>query len=162
MYRFIPKPLLRAGQQLAGTAPAAWYFVNVAPHIDRVLLRASGGRLNSTLVMPTLLLTTTGAKSGRPRSTPLIYFRDGERYVILGSNGGNPKHPAWYHNLRANPQVQVEAEGKPMTCRAEEAEGEERERLWQIATDFYAGFVAYQRRAGERRIPIILLSTSER
>ena len=85
---------------------------------------------------PVLLLTTTGAQSGQPRLAPLVYTRDGDQYVILGSKGGAPTHPAWYHNLLANPVVTVEVGGKTFTARARVTEGAERERLIALNPQF--------------------------
>jgi deazaflavin-dependent oxidoreductase (nitroreductase family) len=85
---------------------------------------------------PVLLLTTTGAQSGQPRLAPLVYTRDGDRYVIMASKGGAPTHPAWYHNLLANPVVTVEVGGKTFTARARVTEGAERERLIALNPQF--------------------------
>jgi deazaflavin-dependent oxidoreductase (nitroreductase family) len=131
---------------------------HIARPIDRALLPLTKGRLTfSRLFYPTLLLTTTGARSGQPRSTPLIYFRDGTAMVLVASNYGEPRHPAWYHNLRATPRALVTADGATAPYLAREAEGAEREELWRKALAFYGGYEAYSRRAGGRRIPIMVL-----
>ncbi len=143
---------------LLAAAPGRALIRHVALPIDRVLLPLTRGRLTiSRLLYPTLLLTTTGARSGRPRDTPLIYLRDGERIVLLASNFGEPRHPAWYHNLRATPRALVTAGGATAPYLAREAEGAEREELWRRALAFYGGYAAYSRRAGGRRIPIMVL-----
>jgi deazaflavin-dependent oxidoreductase (nitroreductase family) len=130
----------------------------IAQPIDRALLPLTKGRLTiSRLLYPTLLLTTTGARSGQPRATPLIYFRDGGRIVLMASNFGEARHPAWYHNLRATPRALVTADGATAPYLAREAEGAEREELWRKALAFYGGYEAYSRRAGGRRIPIMVL-----
>ena len=105
---------------------------------------------------PVLLLTTTGAKSGQPRLAPLVYTRDGDQYVILGSKGGAPTHPAWYHNLLANPVVTVEVDGETFTARARVTEGEERKRLFEQHATTNPGFRDYQQRTS-RVIPVVVL-----
>lgn len=130
----------------------------VAQPLDRLLLPLTRGRLTfSRIFYPTLLLTTTGARSGLPRDTPLIFFRDGGRIVLVASNYGGERHPAWYHNLRAHPRAVVTLGGRTAPHLAREAAGPERDELWRKAVAFYGGYAAYQRRAGPRRIPIMLL-----
>jgi len=107
-----------------------------------------------------LLLTTTGARSGVKRTTPLMYHRDGERYVVVASKAGAPDNPAWYHNLKAQPMASVEvatASGtETFQVRADEVRGEERERIWAERVAIAPGFQEYQRRTS-RRIPVIVL-----
>ena len=107
-----------------------------------------------------ILLTTVGARSGEERISPLMYHRDGERYVVVASKGGAPDNPAWYHNLKANPVAKVEVGAKNGTetfeVRAREAEGEERERLFADRVAIAPGFGEYQRKTS-RRIPIMIL-----
>ena len=105
---------------------------------------------------PTLLLEHEGAKSGKLRTTPVFYVRDGDDLVIVASKGGYASHPAWLHNLRAHPEttVQVGAERRPV--RAREATPSERKRLWPMALDVYASYADYQARAG-REIPLVVL-----
>ncbi|MEW6143656.1 MAG: nitroreductase family deazaflavin-dependent oxidoreductase [Thermodesulfobacteriota bacterium] len=144
------------------TRAGAWTMINVASHIDRWLIRASGGRLNMTFAWPCLLLTTKGAKTGRPRTMPLLYFRDGDNIVIIASKGGNLRHPAWYLNLRANPEVEIFVDGKSGRYIARDAIGEERERLWNKTLGVYSGYEKYQRRAGGREIPVVVLEPQYR
>jgi deazaflavin-dependent oxidoreductase (nitroreductase family) len=107
-----------------------------------------------------VLLTTTGARSGRKRTTPLMYHPDGERYVVVASKAGAPDNPAWYHNLKAHPAARVEvatASGtETFDVRAYEVEGEERERMWAERVAIAPGFQAYQRNTS-RRIPVMVL-----
>jgi deazaflavin-dependent oxidoreductase (nitroreductase family) len=139
--------------------PVTWFLVNVGNKIDPYLMRVSGGRLKSTFNAPTVLLTHTGAKSGKKRRTPLAYFTDGEDDVVLiASRGGHRNHPSWYFNLIANPEVELWTKGGGGRYRAREAKGKQRERLWELATGFYPGFARYQERAGDRRIPVIVCS----
>ena len=105
---------------------------------------------------PVLLLTTTGARSGQPRLAPLVYSRDGDHYVILGSKGGAPTHPAWYHNLVAHPLVTVEVGGETFIGAGAGHGGTERERLWEQHATLNPGFRDYQQRTS-RVIPVIVL-----
>ncbi|GAB4441073.1 MAG: nitroreductase/quinone reductase family protein [Chloroflexi bacterium OHK40] len=140
------------------SAPGRAFIRYVAQPADRLLLPLTRGRFTlSRLVYPTLLLTTIGAKSGRPRATPLIYFRDGPRIVLVASNYGGARHPAWYHNLRTTPRATVTLEGATRPYLAHEASGAERAELWRKAVAFYGGYATYQRCAGPRQIPIMVL-----
>jgi len=107
-----------------------------------------------------ILLTTRGARSGKERITPVMFHRDGERYVVIASKGGAPDHPAWYRNLKANPLARVEVGAGTGTetfeVRASEAEGEERDRLYAERVAIAPGFGAYQRQTS-RQIPVMLL-----
>jgi deazaflavin-dependent oxidoreductase (nitroreductase family) len=105
---------------------------------------------------PILLLTTTGAKSGRPHTTPLMYVNDGGRPVVFASAGGSPKNPAWYHNLLAHPEVGVEMGEESFGAVAVVAEGAERERLWELAVDSNPPLGAYPEKL-DRLIPLITL-----
>jgi deazaflavin-dependent oxidoreductase (nitroreductase family) len=138
--------------------PVTWFLVNVGNRIDPYLMKASGGRLKTTVNAPTVLLTHTGGKSGKKRTTPLAYFTDGDDVVLIASRGGHRHHPAWYHNVVANPEVELWSKGGGGRYRAKEATGKQRERLWALATAFYPGFDRYQERAGDRRIPVIVCS----
>jgi deazaflavin-dependent oxidoreductase (nitroreductase family) len=141
--------------------PVTWFLVNVGNKIDPYLMRATGGRLKTTVNAPTVLLTHTGAKSGKKRTTPLAYFTDGDDAVLIASRGGHRDHPAWYHNVVANPEVELWTKGGGGRYRAREAKGKERERLWALATGFYPGFARYQERARDRRIPVIVCSPQD-
>jgi deazaflavin-dependent oxidoreductase (nitroreductase family) len=105
-----------------------------------------------------LLLDHVGAKSGQKRTTPLVYVRDGENLVLVASKGGNPKNPAWFHNLRANPETTVQVGSERRAVRARVAERDERERLWPKAVDTYSGYRGYQERT-EREIPLVILES---
>jgi deazaflavin-dependent oxidoreductase (nitroreductase family) len=147
----------RQAERFASTRAGGWFFVNVANRVDRALLRLSRGRLSLAVGEPVLLLTTRGARTGARRSTPLLYGADGDRLVLVASKAGSPQHPAWYRNLKANPEVEVVASGRGGRYRAREAEGEERERLWAQAVEQYRGYDVYQGRTGGRRIPVVVL-----
>ncbi len=105
---------------------------------------------------PLLLLTATGARSGQRRTTPLIYTPDGNRYVIVASKGGAPENPGWYHNLRANPIVEVEVGSERFMARATEADPADRRRLYDQQIAVLPGFAEYEKRT-ERVIPVLLL-----
>jgi deazaflavin-dependent oxidoreductase (nitroreductase family) len=148
----------RAGERVVQSRPGAWFAINVSNPLDRRLLRWTRGRVGMYLGQPVGLLETVGAKSGQPRTTPLLYLQDGERVVITASSGGAPRHPAWFHNLRANPDVRFsDRRGRRRAYRARVAEGAERERLWEEVNDLYAGYETYQGRTGGRRIPVVVL-----
>jgi deazaflavin-dependent oxidoreductase (nitroreductase family) len=144
-------------ESFAKSRAGGWYFVNVAMRVDRVLLPATGGRISSAPGQTICLLETVGAKSGQTRQTPLLYIPHGERMILIGSKAGAPRHPGWIHNLRANPRVRILAPKRTGDYNAREAEGQERERLWAKAVDYYPGYATYAERAGERRIPVVVL-----
>ncbi len=105
---------------------------------------------------PSLLLDHVGAKSGTKRTSPLVYGVDGANYVLVASKGGYPKHPAWFHNLRANPDTTIQVGSSKRDVHARVAEGEERERLWKLMVGVYGGYESYRRRT-EREIPLVVL-----
>ena len=106
--------------------------------------------------VPLLLLTTTGAKTGRKHTTPLVYLKDGNRIVVFGSKGGAPTHPAWYHNLVANPNVTVELPGETFEARALPVVGSERDRIFSAQKELMPGFAEYEAKT-DREIPVIVL-----
>jgi deazaflavin-dependent oxidoreductase (nitroreductase family) len=106
--------------------------------------------------VPTLLLTTTGRKSGRSLTLPLIFGRSGADYVVIASKGGAPNHPSWYLNLEANPEVQLQVKADQFKARAHTANGAERAKLWQIMTQIYAPYDDYQKKT-EREIPVVVI-----
>lgn len=103
-----------------------------------------------------LLLTTTGRKSGEPRTTPLIYAQDGDRYLVVASKGGAPEHPGWYRNLSKTPEVELQVRDEVFRARARTAEGEERERLWRKANEVWPHYDEYAQKT-EREIPVVVL-----
>jgi deazaflavin-dependent oxidoreductase (nitroreductase family) len=135
----------------------AWYGVNVAGRIDPHLMRLTKGRLSLTFGQPVLLLYTVGAKTGRPRTNPVFFIRDGDDYVIAATKGGAAEHPSWYHNLRAAGEVDVEVLGERERRTVRESEGDERRRLWSRLLTLYEGYETYDERT-ERTIPVIVLS----
>jgi deazaflavin-dependent oxidoreductase (nitroreductase family) len=105
---------------------------------------------------PTLVLTTTGRRSGVDRSSAMIYAQDGDRCIVIASQGGAPTHPNWYHNLVAQPAVTVQVRGDRFRALARTAEGEERTRLWALANTVWPRFDDYQTRT-DRVIPVVVL-----
>ncbi|MCP5066537.1 MAG: nitroreductase family deazaflavin-dependent oxidoreductase [bacterium] len=108
-------------------------------------------------VLTTLLLTTRGRKSGEPRSLPLVYQQVNRCFVVVASKKGAPAHPAWYLNLQARPECEIQVGNEHYRVRARDAEGEERERLWSVVTAAYPPYDEYQAAAGKRRIPVVVL-----
>jgi deazaflavin-dependent oxidoreductase (nitroreductase family) len=145
--------------KMLASKAGSWYFLHVANPIDKRLVPATNGRLSSAPGQQVCVVETRGAKSGQVRRIPLQYATDGDDLVLIASAGGAAKHPAWYHNLKAHPDVQVWAnKGRSGRYLAHVAEGEERERKWRRAVELYPGYETYQVRAGAREIPVIALS----
>jgi len=120
--------------------------------------RANEGRLGGSFEgVPLLLLHHTGARSGEQRVNPLSYQRDDSRYVVFASRGGAPRNPAWYHNLKTNPNATIEVGTDTIEVRASEAGGEERERLYRTQAERIPQFAEYERRT-ERTIPVMVLT----
>jgi deazaflavin-dependent oxidoreductase (nitroreductase family) len=141
-------------------ADRVWPLTRRLMGLHTLAYRATGGRIGHRLPgVPgqMLLLDHVGAKSGERRTSPLLYFRDGENVVIVASKGGFPKHPAWFHNLKANPDTtaQIGSERRPVHARI--ATPEERERLWPKAVETYRGYAGYQSRSRGREIPLVIL-----
>jgi len=125
--------------------------------LHTVLYRATGGRLGRRLVSnDILLLTTTGRRSGRPHTVPLLYLRRDDDYVVIASWGGRDQHPEWYRNLRADPDATVQVLGRRHQVVAETAPPEIRAELWPRVLDAYDGYQVYQSRT-DREIPVVLL-----
>ena len=144
-------------QRFARTPLGGFLFVTAFPAIDKRTMPLTKGRLRIGARQPVLLLHARGAKSGQERVTPLLYTPRGEDFVVVASKAGAPHNPAWYHNLKANPDAKVEVDGALLPVRAHEAEGGEREELWRLVNDNYNGYTTYQQRAGNRRIPVLVL-----
>jgi deazaflavin-dependent oxidoreductase (nitroreductase family) len=148
----------RAMESFARSPVGTWYLKRIAPRIDPSLLRLTGGRVSSLYPKPVMLLTTTGAKSGQPRSLPLGYVTDGDRLILIASSYGSTSHPAWYRNVVANPKVEVLAGKRSGSYVASEiTDPDEREQAWTLVLDLYAGYADYEDRAGDRMIPLIKL-----
>jgi deazaflavin-dependent oxidoreductase (nitroreductase family) len=107
--------------------------------------------------VPTLLLTTTGRRSGLPRTIAIIFGRDGDDYLLVASKGGAPSHPNWYLNLAANPEAEIQVRGERLRVRARTASEDEKPRLWQIMAELWPNYDVYQTRT-ERVIPVVVLT----
>jgi deazaflavin-dependent oxidoreductase (nitroreductase family) len=149
--------LYRIYVRLVGTRMGMWLSPNVVWKIDPYLMRVTRGRLGMGLLLPTALLETRGARTGRPRHNGVIYFHDGERVTIIASKLGLPEHPSWFYNARANHDVLLG--GQPF--RAEIIDDEaSRTRLWELADRVFPPYAAYRERAARvgRTIPILQLT----
>jgi deazaflavin-dependent oxidoreductase (nitroreductase family) len=143
----------------ARTRTGKWYIKHIAPHVDPPLLTFTGGRVSSIYPIPTMLLTTIGARSGQRRTHPVVYLVDDTGLIIVGSNFGSTRQPAWYHNLRANPKVDVLASGHTGSYMASEiTEPDARDRAWALAVEMAEVWSDYEASAGDRTIPLIRLA----
>lgn len=153
-------PVQRVLRRFAGSGPGSWLFARVLHRIDRPVYRLTGGKQTfASLVsgIPVVILTTTGARSGRPRTVPVLGLPAQDGLVVIASNFGQDRHPAWYHNLRADPQGSVVVDGQTRAVRAVEVQGEQRARIWQEGLRVYPGWSQYERRAAHRRIAVFVL-----
>jgi F420H(2)-dependent quinone reductase len=126
------------------------------PHVE--LYRLTHGLIGHRVpfVPPMLLLDHVGARSGKRRTSPLAYVRDGDDYVVIASKGGHPRNPGWFHNLRAHPDTTIQVGSSRREVHARVATPEERERLWPRAVEAWGPYESYQRRT-ERQIPLVIL-----
>ncbi|MEH1054019.1 nitroreductase family deazaflavin-dependent oxidoreductase [Micromonospora sp. CPCC 206171] len=124
---------------------------------DRVVGRLTRGRVVALGLIPSLVITTTGRRSGQPRSNPLLYVPDGDAYVVIGSNWGQQHQPGWAMNLLAEPNAEVDVKGRRFAVRAEVATGAERDRLWSLLVTEWPAYRTYVERAGGREIRIFRL-----
>ncbi|MGH7963960.1 MAG: nitroreductase family deazaflavin-dependent oxidoreductase [Candidatus Binatia bacterium] len=127
--------------------------------VNTWLYRLSSGKVGGRMPQgqPILLLTTTGRKSGQPRTTPLLYLQEGDNVVLVASQGGLPHHPLWYQNLEVNPDVEIELGTEKRAMRARRATEEEKKTLWPKLVAMYGSFDTYQART-QRNIPVVILS----
>ena len=153
-------PWQRMMHYIAASAIGATVFSKLLHYVDPKLMRLSQDRLSIPKVvagLPVVILTSTGAKSGQARTMPVMGVPDGDNIVLIASNWGQSRNPAWYYNLQAHPVAELKFNGHTGTYIAREvADPDEYRRLWQKATEIYMGFDKYQQRAG-RKIPIICM-----
>ena len=153
--------LQRSVRRFGATRPGSWIFARTLHHADRVVYRASGRRTTLAALLsglPVVMLTSTGAKSGRESTVPLLGFEEGDAVILIASNYGQAHHPAWLYNLRAHPRARVVVRGERRELVAEEVESPERERYLAIAGVAYPGYRRYEQRAAPRRISVFRLS----
>ena len=132
-------------------SPTGWVNAHIRRYVETD--GAKGHKWNG---LDTLLLTTRGRRSGKLRRTALIYGTDGDRYVVVGSNGGARKHPSWYLNLLEHPEIEVQVGGEGFVARARAATGEERTRLWRLMASLFPQYDSYQKKTS-REIPVVIL-----
>lgn len=153
--------LQKINTRIAMSAVGAKLLAYTMHHLDRLVLRLSNGRSTAATFLTglqILSLTTTGAKSGQPRTVPLVAIPySNNQLIIIASNWGQATHPAWYYNVLAHPAVTVTRDGRSQPYTARETKAEEREACWQAALEIYAGYAAYKQRTS-RQIPVILLT----
>jgi deazaflavin-dependent oxidoreductase (nitroreductase family) len=133
------------------------FMLHVAPHIDKVVIPRTNGRLSSAGIDRVGLVTSTGAKSGQQRTHPLVLIEDSDELLAIGSNYGREKHPAWSANLLAHPECSVEFIGPPKRYRAELLTGDARAAAWAHAVDYYAGYESYRTSCAPREIRVFRL-----
>ena len=154
----------KALRRFAGSGPGSWLFARVLHRIDRPVYRLTKGRHTfASLVsgIPVVMLTTTGARSGQPRTVPVLGLPIENGVAVIASNFGQHSHPAWYHNLRADPQGSVVVDGRSRAIRAVEAKGERRAQIWAQGLRVYPGWSQYEQRASHRRIAVFALEPVE-
>jgi deazaflavin-dependent oxidoreductase (nitroreductase family) len=153
--------LRRVVRRTAATRPMAKLYGVIQDPLDRFVYRLSGGATTASSWLAGVdiaMLTTTGARTGRPRTLPVLGLRDGEDAILIASNFGRPRNPAWYHNLRADPHATIVVGGVRREVVARELEGAERERDYRRGEEIFPGFSHYRRWAGNREIPVLRLT----
>lgn len=154
----------RVIKRLAAMRAMGWVLIPLLHRLDKVIMQWSRGRSSATSLLtglPLVLLTTTGAKSGQPRTIPVTPTPDGDRLILIASNWGQKHHPAWYLNLKAHPEVTVAYRGRSYHYTAHELNGPERNTAWQKAVARYPGYERYRGRTGGRVIPVVVLTKKE-
>jgi deazaflavin-dependent oxidoreductase (nitroreductase family) len=150
----------RLVRRFAASRPGSWLFARVLHHADRLVYRLSGERTTLAAVLsglPVVMLTSTGAKSGRRTTVPLLGFEEGDAVILIASNYGQAHHPAWFYNLRADPEARIAVRGVERDVVAEEVPSPERERYLAVAGELYPGYRRYEVRAAPRRISVFRL-----
>lgn len=156
-----PTRYQRFMHRLAATAAARWFGIHVGARVDPTLYRLTRGRWATTSFFPLVLMTAKGRKSGEPRTVALLYFTQGEEVILTASSFGRQKHPAWYSNARANPEVELTQRGSTFRYRVREVTGAERDDLYDLSKRLYHGYGLYEKRATERTIPMLALRPAD-
>jgi len=152
--------LQRTLRRLGACGPGSWLFARILHRIDRPVHRLTRGRHTFTSLLagfPVVMLTTTGARSGAARTVPLLGLPTDDGLVVIASSFGRVHHPAWHHNLRANPDAIVAVDGVVHAVRAVEARGEQRARIWREGLTVFPGWSHHQQRAAHREIAVYIL-----
>jgi deazaflavin-dependent oxidoreductase (nitroreductase family) len=150
-------------QKFLALRPISALMARLLHHADMFLLRLTGGKLTFAQFsgLPIIELTTTGAKSRKQRTLPLTGLPDGDKYALIASNFGQAHHPAWYHNLKANPECTVKKDGHTRVYIARDADEQEHEYYYDMAISYYSGYAAYKQNAKNRKIPVMVLEPKE-
>lgn len=161
-YENSPDPLRRLVRKATEIIPMSWIRPRVLLRIDREVFRLSGGRTTLSAWisgLPIVMLTTTGARTGQPRTLPVLGLPDGDNLAVIASNFGRPSHPSWYYNLLAHPHVLVTWHGAGVQMQARELKGEERQLWMDRGLEAYPWWEQYHRRAAPRQVPVIMLES---
>jgi deazaflavin-dependent oxidoreductase (nitroreductase family) len=152
--------LQRSMRSFASSGPGSWLFARAAHRLDKPIFRLTRGRYTlGRLVsgIPIVMLTTVGARSGVERTVPVLGLPSSVGLAVIASNFGQKRHPGWYHNIRANPEVTVAVDGRSWQARAVPVEGPDREVIWEEGLRVYPGWTQYEGRASNRRIAVFVL-----
>jgi deazaflavin-dependent oxidoreductase (nitroreductase family) len=150
-------------RKFASSGPGSWLFARLAHRLDRRVFEWSNGQrtLGSTITgLPIVMLTTTGAKTGKQRTVPVLGLPVDGDIAVIASHFGQHKQPGWYYNLRANPVGELSVRGERRPFRAAEATGERRARIWAAGLKIYPGWTQYEKRAAHRQITVFVLETA--
>lgn len=151
-------PVQRAMEAGVATAPGTWFFKKAVSHIEPRMIKASGGKLQFG-AGPRVNLTVVGRKSGQPRTSTLLYFTRGDEVILIASNFGGKNFPAWFHNLKAAGECELEWRGGHGTYTARQADEPERTALYELAKKMYVGYGTYAKKTeGIRKIPVMILT----
>jgi deazaflavin-dependent oxidoreductase (nitroreductase family) len=145
----LESPVGRAVQKMAGSKAFMRVGPKIVPHMDRLIHKVSGGKfISSGGLLPSLVLTVRGAKTGQPRTTPLATMPDGESWYVVGSNFGKDSHPVWTVNLMANPDAEISYRGRKVPVHATLLSAEEKQAIWSKLTTFWPNYDVYTERSG--------------
>ena len=150
----------RVIRRLAFTVWGSWLIASRLHAWDRAVLKLTRGRSTATTLLTgyeVILLRSRGAHTGEPRITPLLAIEDGQGLLLVATNFGSSRHPAWYYNLKAQPQVEIERQSQNLLYDAHELSGEHWKQAWRRAVNHFPGYAAYRARTGSRAIPIFRL-----
>jgi len=157
-----PTPLQRIIHRFVMLRPVTAFFAPWVHWVDKAVLKLTRGKytISEMIGWDIIQLTTTGAKTGQPRTMPLIGLFDGEKIALIASSFGRKQNPAWYYNLKAHPECEVQSSKRTGTYIARETDGDEYRKYWQMGVSYYEGYEKYKERAG-RKIPVMVLEPKE-